>query len=210
MAAARLTVDEASTKGKLLELCCERSSFVAIDGMQDMYLWARTHQHHDMSQVCSCSSLGATHPGWPQLKLFVSCLYSISLRDAGFLHPITRMRVTTISSGSQTTQVSRPHAGSRQPTRGIATRRHRPTIARGPQPPMGMWVFAPRSPAIHLPRSIRSAPVRTQPPSRSHSRPPQIHPDLGLGTGRVRVPATNRCPQRQPSQLRPGRGWPSR
>jgi hypothetical protein len=114
--------------------------------------------------------------------------------------------VTTISSGSQTTQVSRPHAGSRQPTRGIATRRHRPTIARGPQPPMGMWVFAPRSPAIHLPRSIRSAPVRTQPPSRSHSRPPQIHPDLGLGTGRVRVPATNRCPQRQPSQLRPGLG----
>jgi hypothetical protein len=116
--------------------------------------------------------------------------------------------MTTISSGSQTTQVSRPHAGSRQPTRGIATRRHRPTIARGPQPPMGMWVFAPRSPAIHLPRSIRSAPVRTQPPSRSHSRPPQIHPDLGLGTGRVRVPATNRCPQRQPSQLRPGPNEP--
>ena len=101
--------------------------------------------------------------------------------------------MTTISSGSQTTQVSRPRAGSRTPTRGIATRRHRPTIARGPQPPMGMWVFAPQSPAIHLPRSVRSAPVRTQPPSRGHSRPPQIHPDLGPETGRVRVPTTDRA-----------------
>jgi hypothetical protein len=101
--------------------------------------------------------------------------------------------MTTISSGSQTTQVSRPHRLAADHRRealqlaGIGRPMHG-----APNPPDGDVGFRtsirgdPSAPVYKI------CPQNGQPPSRGHSRPPRIHPDLGPGTGRVRVQATAR------------------